>query len=203
MPKIWAADIDAHRRLVLERLLDAFADLLVERGYDGVTLSAVAARAGLARSAIYNYTADKHRLLLLHVERTVTRFVEDVRRATAATSDPTEQLAIYVRRTLRSFAEEAGAGQDLLPWLSPEDHAELLTHLRPVRQLAADIIAGGLADGTFRGGGAAELATLVDATLAGYRTLVGQGAVDSDTAAPLVTRVLLHGLTGDRADPAS
>lgn len=46
-----------------DRLLDAAADACVELGFDGVTLAAVAARAGVTPAAVYNHFTDKAELL--------------------------------------------------------------------------------------------------------------------------------------------
>lgn len=65
MPKISVA----RREQMYEALLDAVTDLVVDRGYEAVTMSAIAERAGLARTAIYNYAEDKAALLVAAAER--------------------------------------------------------------------------------------------------------------------------------------
>ena len=71
MPSLWADSLDEHRELVLGKVLSAYEALRAEVGVEAVTLTAVAQRAGIARSALYNYVKDKHGLVLLHAERTM------------------------------------------------------------------------------------------------------------------------------------
>ena len=51
-----------------ERILDAAMDLLVERGYAGATVGAVAARAGVGTKTIYRRFANRDEMLLGAIE---------------------------------------------------------------------------------------------------------------------------------------
>jgi AcrR family transcriptional regulator len=61
----------------LERLLEAGAELLQERGFEGFTLAEVARRASVSVSSIYARTASKEGLILAIYEREVARIVTD------------------------------------------------------------------------------------------------------------------------------
>jgi AcrR family transcriptional regulator len=193
MPSLWADTLDEHRRLVLGRLLDAYGELHAERSFEGITLAAVAERAGIARSAVYNYVADKHDLALAYTERAladvVSRMVEDVQ----AAGGPRERIAAYVRWTLRHHAEVQGAGDDLMPVLSPEQQGRLFEMLAPLRDLLEETVALGLAEGVFDGD-PEVLALLVWSTLGGLRMPVATGQLDPERTADQVTAVLLDGM---------
>lgn len=195
MPSIWAETLREHRALVAARIQEAFADLLAERGLDGVTLSAVAERAGIARTAIYNYVGDKHELLFAHAEERIARFVDEVGAAAPDGADPTAQLRAYVAHTVRAFADEP-AGHDLMPSLTPEEQARVMRTLQPIHALLEHIVADGVRAGVFTAGPTDELVTFVNATLGGYRTMLGRGEVDADAAVETIVHVLLHGLMG-------
>lgn len=196
MPSIWAETLRGHRALVATRIQDAFAELLAERGLDGVTLSAVAERAGIARSAIYNYVADKHELLFQHAEDRISRFVDELASAAPEGADAGTQLATYVAHTVRAFADEP-AGHDLMPSLTPEEQARLMRTLAPIHGVLRGIVDAGVRDGTFRAGTTDELVGFVNATLSGYRMPLARGEVDPEHAAATIIAVLLHGLTGE------
>ena len=61
----------AHERteLAAERILDAAADLFVERGVSRVSMGDVAAAAGCSRATLYRYFADRRELHLAFMHR--------------------------------------------------------------------------------------------------------------------------------------
>ncbi len=69
MPKISAPTVAEHRARTHEALLDAVSALIAERGYDAVSMADIARRAGVARTAIYNYAPDKSTLLIAAASR--------------------------------------------------------------------------------------------------------------------------------------
>lgn len=87
-----------------QRLLTAFADLAAEVPLDDITLTAVAERAGLTRSAVYNYVTSKHDLLLAHTADVTRRWVDRLVREGGGTV--ADRLGRFVAATLRVFAED-------------------------------------------------------------------------------------------------
>lgn len=197
MPDLWADSLAAHRDLVRQRLLTAFADLAAEVPFDDITLTAVAERAGLARSAVYNYVTSKHDLLLAHTADVTQRWVDRLARDGGRTV--AERLARFVEETLRVFAEDRLAGQGADVPFDAEQHERLMAALRPVHDHLAALIAEGVTDGSFTGA-PDELTRFVFATLEGYRTSIARGEVDAGAAASTVTGLLLDGLRGRQAD---
>ena len=57
MPKIQAPTLALHRELRRQQLMSAALELALSNGADSITVAAVAAKAGLARSSIYEYFA--------------------------------------------------------------------------------------------------------------------------------------------------
>ncbi|HEY8340160.1 MAG TPA: TetR/AcrR family transcriptional regulator [Egibacteraceae bacterium] len=196
MPSIWAETLEEHRALVLGRLLDAFAELLQERGLEAITIAAVAERAGIARSAVYNHVGDKHDLLVAHAERLLRRATEDLRRRLPPELPARERLRRYVAFTFTALGDEPLVGEELMGLLDGPQQERLRAHVRPLHDILGEVIRDGLADGTFRGGSAEDLTTFVSATLAGYHGPLTRGELDPDTAAAVCTDLLLDGLTG-------
>lgn len=194
MPDLWADSLDEHRSLVRGRLLRAFGELAAEVPIDDITVTAVAERAGIARSAVYNYVASKHDLLLEYTVDVASAWAG--RLAREGTGSVADRLEQFVVATLRVFADDPIAGHDDATRPGTDEHERVMAALGPVHDHLATLIAEGVADGTFVGD-ARELAGFVFATLAGYRPRAAAGAVDPDATGALITRLLLRGLSGD------
>lgn len=192
MPKLWADSLDEHRTLVRERLVDAFVELLAERPLDDVTVSAVAERAGLARSAVYNHVDHLHDLALLHTERTITAWVEPFR-ATVDRPAP-ERLAELVASSLRTFADDPIGGLDLSGHLDATRLGRLLGLLGPIRAEVQQLCEDGVARGELVDRDPTALAGFVWAVVGGYRVSVGSGRVDAEATIELATQLLRRAL---------
>ncbi|GAA3466393.1 TetR/AcrR family transcriptional regulator [Nonomuraea roseola] len=85
-------------------VLNAADDLLVERGFDGVTIESIAARAGVAKQTVYRWWKSKVDILL----DTLTGDAHDglAWRMGAATAE--EELKLHLRRISRFLQEPAG-----------------------------------------------------------------------------------------------
>ncbi|MFA9431588.1 TetR/AcrR family transcriptional regulator [Egicoccus sp. AB-alg2] len=196
MPSIWGETLGEHRALVLDRLVDAFAQLVRERGFEATTMAAVAERAGLARSAVYNHVRDKHDLLLTHTARVLERTAADLQAALDAEEGVERKLARFVHVTFHSWAAEPGAGHDVMASLDEDERERLLRQLAPMGQMLADVLRDGVQSGELAGGQPEELARFVFATLEGYRLAIASGELDPDRTAQQVTRLVLHGVIG-------
>ncbi|PZG31807.1 TetR/AcrR family transcriptional regulator, partial [Spongiactinospora gelatinilytica] len=89
MPRISAATIGEHRAQTRDRILAAVSRLTRSQGIDEISMTDVAAEAGITRTALYNYFPDKAALLLAFTERVTGYFIESYERelpAGAATS---------------------------------------------------------------------------------------------------------------------
>jgi AcrR family transcriptional regulator len=75
-----------------ERILEAAAELFSQRGYAGVGVDELAARSGIAKTAIYHHFGNKDGLLAAVVERTAAAWIEGIRQASSEGSSPLENL---------------------------------------------------------------------------------------------------------------
>lgn len=106
MPKISAATVAEHRAMKERQVISAAVDLLTTEGAAAVTPAAVAARAGLARTSVYQYARSGNELVALAVEET---FVQ-VKAALAvalddAGPDPAARLEAIIRTVLQGAAD--------------------------------------------------------------------------------------------------
>jgi AcrR family transcriptional regulator len=84
-----------------QAILDAAADLFVEKGYDQFSLRQVAERIGYSATTIYLYFADKDDLLFTVVDQGFERFEAQLAAAAASTDDPLERLRAIGRAYVR------------------------------------------------------------------------------------------------------
>ncbi len=76
MPKLWDQTIEEHRRAVHDAALDATAALVAEHGLASVTMSRIAAEAGIGRATLYKYFPDVNAILVAWHARHVGHHLE-------------------------------------------------------------------------------------------------------------------------------
>ncbi|MFG1922676.1 TetR/AcrR family transcriptional regulator [Cryptosporangium sp. NPDC048952] len=115
MPRIRGVSIGEHHEKVWADLAEAVRELLLERGYETITMGHIATRAGLARNTLYNYARDKSALVLALTERAARPALDRVAAIAARTADPAAQrLGEIVGAVL-----EASTDQALQPMFRP------------------------------------------------------------------------------------
>jgi AcrR family transcriptional regulator len=90
-----------------EQLIDAALDVILEQGYAGVSIEAVAKKAGVTRPVVYDHFPNLGRLLHALVEREeqyALAELEDVVPSKPGDRDPAELLSTGVRRFLEAVA---------------------------------------------------------------------------------------------------
>ncbi|SDM55569.1 DNA-binding transcriptional regulator, AcrR family [Allokutzneria albata] len=195
VPKISAASLAEHREATRERILDAWGELLRRHGYEKITLAQVGAEAGIARTALYNYFADKEALLIAHTTRESATFVEMIRRELGGADSAAERLRRYIRLHLTDFAARPPIpGRDLMQVLAPEKYRELLSHTEMFEAPLREIIDAGAADGEFDTDDPAMTTALVLGCLFAERTPLSTGKHDLDKAVEHVTAFLFRAL---------
>lgn len=138
-----------HRRDENARLavLHAADDLLVERGFGGVTIEGIAARAGVAKQTIYRWWPSKVDILL-------DTLIEDASRELAIqeTGSALEGTRRYLRRLAR-FLTKDPAGKVLLALIGEAQHDPEMAgifherYLEPQRQKERALLQRGITSG--------------------------------------------------------
>jgi AcrR family transcriptional regulator len=110
-----------------DQLLDATSAIVVEHGFQGVTIQSVARRAGITRPIVYEHFGDLQGLLEALVEREMARALEQVS-ATAlpelSSGDPRELMLESLRGYLAAVAAHPETWRLVL--MPPEGAPELL-----------------------------------------------------------------------------
>ncbi|WP_435743622.1 TetR/AcrR family transcriptional regulator [Nocardioides sp. SYSU DS0663] len=151
MPRISAGSLEEHRAALRRRIFDAFAELVGERGYDAVSMAALAERAGLGRTTIYHHFPDKAAVVVGFASHETERYVERLRAALGDTSDPAEQLRTYVRHHLAAGDElhVELTGPRVVASLSPDARQQIRAHVLAVEEVLRAIVVDGAAAGRF------------------------------------------------------
>jgi AcrR family transcriptional regulator len=106
VPKITAPTVAEHRQRQRTALLDAAEAVIVESGVAGLTFAAVAQRAGLARSSVYEYFPSPAALLAELVVDRMRGWGVATGERLATINDPADRVAEYVRLSLSSAGPE-------------------------------------------------------------------------------------------------
>jgi AcrR family transcriptional regulator len=85
---------------MVERILDAAQEVLIEFGFDGASTNRIAKAAGVSPASIYQYFPDKEAVAMAAVRRFTDRLASQV--SAEAEERPDEPAAAYVRRVIRA-----------------------------------------------------------------------------------------------------
>lgn len=107
MPRITAPTLVEHRERQRAALLDAVEEIVIETGSTQVRVSDVAARAGLARSSVYEYFGSPSALLAGAVVDRMQRWTTDVAAHVNPGGAPAERVEMYIRASLELAAKGA------------------------------------------------------------------------------------------------
>lgn len=168
MPKIIGSTLAEHREQVRQRLFDALARLMDSTGFDTLTMSDIAAEAGVGRTSVYNHFADKESLLIGYIEHETSSFLNELRRALGEVEDPEERLRVYVRQQIHlKSTYHLAPGPDLRSVVSRETVMRLREHVREVEGLLRQILTDGIEAGRLPEQDVDAVVPLVHACLTG------------------------------------
>jgi AcrR family transcriptional regulator len=149
VPRIDAPTIAQHRAQRRRALLDATRALLAENPQQIPTLAAVATRAGVPRSSVYEYFPSQPDLLLELVQEILPNWSRRVTAAIAAADGPGEKVLAYATANLRLVAEGEHALATALIQSVPGEQVNASTqhmHEQMSRPLVAALADLGLSD---------------------------------------------------------
>lgn len=128
MPRVSAKSVAEHRRNVLDRVYEAFEELIFEQGYDAVSLADIAKQAEMSRTAIYNYFPDKESLLRSYTAREMDDYLARLRVNLARAAGPLGQLDVYIQSQISYFATHHVPSGPALSAVLPADAAREMRH---------------------------------------------------------------------------
>ena len=83
---------DEDKAKVRKAMLEAAGELLVEKGYDGLTLAKVGKKVGFTTTNVYRYFDSKNDLIYAAIEDAFVEFGERLEEAKGSTDDPLERI---------------------------------------------------------------------------------------------------------------
>lgn len=167
MPRISASSVEEHREQLQQRVFDAFAALMAEQSFDAITMAKLAAAAGIGRTAIYHYFADKEAVVVAFATHETSRYLDGLRAALADVDDPVVRLGIYIRHQLEAGQQfHMGLGTQLYGALSKDTMQEIREHVVAVEDVQREILADGVGSGQFVVEDEAATMSLIHACLA-------------------------------------
>jgi len=105
MPKIEAPSLVEHRELRRQQLMTAALELAVEDGAQAITVAAVAQKAGLSRSSIYEYFSSSADLVADLVIEELDYYTLRLADAIKDATDPFEMISLWIAEGLRYVAD--------------------------------------------------------------------------------------------------
>ena len=188
MPRLWTETIEEHRRAVHDATLDATAALVRERGLASVTMSQIAAAAGIGRATLYKYFPDVEAVLQAWHERHISGHLDQLAQARDRTSGPSKRLEA-VLQAYAQIAHESHRhhGTEIAAILHRGDH--VVRAQQHLHDMIRDLIAEAAQSGDLRDDiGADELATYC------LHALTAAGGLRSKAAVHRLVEVTLTGL---------
>ena len=105
MPKISAPTLVEQRAWRRSQLLDAASAIALEIGPTSITVSTVAARAGLSRTSFYEYFSSSSEIVAELITDELNEFTEFLAQKVAAASVPEEAIAAWIEGSLEYVAD--------------------------------------------------------------------------------------------------
>jgi AcrR family transcriptional regulator len=100
-PKIQAATVVEQRQMRQRQLIDAALAIALESGAANITVAAVAKRAGLARSSMYEYFSSSADLIADLVIEELALYQKRLAQAVKGTEDPYQHIALWIAEALQ------------------------------------------------------------------------------------------------------
>ena len=193
MPKIIGESLASHRELTRARLFEALGSLMGEQSFESITMSQIAERAGVGRTAVYNHFADKEVLLLAYMREVTSEFARILTQRLDAEPDPLMRLRIYVRSHLQMIGRyHVKAGMGLRRQMSGQGASHLHDHAGIVGELLIGILDEAMERGLIVEQNTLGEVHLIHATLQGQR--LPRDPEHRESALTLVETFILRGL---------
>ena len=193
MPKIIGESLASHRELTRARLFEALGSLMGEQSFESITMSQIAERAGVGRTAVYNHFADKEVLLLAYMREVTSEFARVLTQRLEAEPDPLMRLRIYIRSHLQMIGRyHVKAGMGLRRQMSGQGASHLHDHAGLVGEVLIGILDEAMERGLIAEQNPLGAVHLIPATLQGQR--LPKNPEHRESALALVETFILRGL---------
>ncbi|ERH30676.1 MULTISPECIES: TetR/AcrR family transcriptional regulator [Actinomycetaceae] len=193
MPKIIGESLASHREITRSRLFEALGSLMAEQSFESITMSQIAERAGVGRTAVYNHFGDKEVLLLAYMRQVTEEFTRVLTERLAAEPDPLMRLRLYIRSHLQMTSRyHVKAGMGLRRQMSGAGASHLTDHAGMVGEVLIGILDEAMDRSLIAQQNTLGAVHLIHATLAGQR--LPNDEAHRESALALVETFILRGL---------
>jgi TetR/AcrR family transcriptional repressor of bet genes len=160
------------------QVVDALIDVMAERGYEGASVAAVAARAGLTAGLLHYHFESKQAILLAVIEELTGRHLARLdEHLSSAAGRPLEQLAALLDLHLAAGADADAKG--LACWIvigaealrQPEVQGAYRQTLEEITKRLAAVVQAGIEQGVFQCADARSATAAMMALIQGYYAL--------------------------------
>lgn len=132
-----------------DRITQATLELVAQSGLGGVSMSAIATAAGVARQTVYNHFPDVDSIVGSALERHSIESLRSLESVLAAIDSPVEKLDHLVRHSA-VVAEHAPGARGLYQNLSEQSRSAIEPHRIQVREIIESVLREGIDKGLFR-----------------------------------------------------
>jgi len=131
-----------------ERILEAATELFAQQGYAGTGVDQLAARSGIAKTAIYYHFGNKAGLLAAALERAASTWIEGIDQASREAGDWSSRLdsALAGMRTLLEEKPWIFKLMQILAFEVAEEKPEIRETLQSIVRQAREAIVAGMSD---------------------------------------------------------
>ncbi|MHC9043232.1 TetR/AcrR family transcriptional regulator [Microbacterium saperdae] len=177
-------------------ILEATRDLLIERGYDKVTMIAIADRAGVGRQTLYRWWPDK---AVIVAECVLDNFLPFSLIVAVGSGDAEGDLQRWLTESYEEMRREDGASLFRALTAAASDNEAIARRLvdeltGPLRGSLAQLLLKGVESGQFRAD--APLEAVTDLLFGAMMVAIVSRDTPSKTRAEEVADVILRGLAG-------
>ena len=138
---------------------------MAEQSFESITMSQIAERAGVGRTAVYNYFADMGELLVAYALDETERFLNELRVGLEGIENPIDQLAVYIRLQINDLARRHLPPGPAMRSMLPPSPTQSSQHVHELQMVLAHILSAAIAENYIPKNDIRELAMLVHGSL--------------------------------------
>jgi AcrR family transcriptional regulator len=197
MPRIRAASIDEHKALTRRALLDSAYELIDEAGTAEIALGEVALSAGVGRTTLYDYFADRDDLIAALVEDELPQVIGEIIESVDDSQSIRDQLGELAVKTVEFVSTDRVYGVILhreVGRMSLEAQERIRQSHADLSSKMAGLYARGVQEGIFDPLPPALAGRLIqDSIMSAARVLI-DGSASQEAVTEGLERFLLQGL---------
>lgn len=181
-------------------VVEAAGRLFADRGYHGTSMRDLGRELGLNGSSLYAHVDSKEDLLVAVVEQGAELFTRAARAAGAVEDDPVHELHALIAGHVRVVLEHRDVAQTFLNEaraLDDQHRSKVIAARDRYEQAFRDVIARGVADGTFAAPAGVGVASIFVLSILNAldRWYDPAGALDQPALVDAIHAFVLDGLT--------